>query len=122
MKKILVILNSQSIVGRGIVSTVFSHDDKLSCVSTRAEAKEMLEAEEFDAIILSDFLPESESLTDILELISLEERQKTIVFWAELHEGNDPRKITSVFANAYGRRDESDPDSLESRVKELLAR
>lgn len=118
MKNILAITGNDLVME--MIRLSLPHNVKHTLVYKLAQVRDALATNAFDVIILTDQIPEEENMIDIFSLLTLDEREKTIVFWVELGIEKDPRKFDNVFANAYGRRPKDHPESLESCLKRLL--
>lgn len=123
MAKVLIV--SDNAIVQAMIATQLPIPDKgkhdISYARSSGSMHRMLEEDDtFDCIILTDML-EGGNWNDALIRITPREKKMTVVFFTELGDERAPRPSDEkVFGFAYGRVPEDDPESLKSKLAELL--
>lgn len=130
MLKILEIISGKSIA-RDLVKVTLNGFPEHTIFSARniVEAQKALEEHaDLDAIVVGDILDDEDpkAFFKIIGKMTKSERKKAILFRVGLEEPNADKFIEGYpngggfFASVHARTEDSDPNSLISRVKELL--
>lgn len=121
MKKILLVTNYFLVKGMVESSPVNPEDCEILVVEDTDTALGILQEQRFSAVILTELVPGN--WQDLINGTEEVEHLNMIVFRVGLDETSEPFVVKAkVFASVHGRTKQDDPNSLRSKLAELLGK